>query len=393
MTLSAAGVESLLKSEFATEAPDQPAAGSKTTTETSPAKEIPAAEESGVEDPDREENVEQAEANPETGDPKPEAGGDGESEVVAEGEGKPASEETPLPADAQAALDTWEETGGPLPEPLQKLVDKRIGKLTSAREAEKVRADKAEAELQRVAAEAEALRNDPNRPASPVITSVQEPQVVQQAETTARKMVSEIENYLDDSATEEERGRVERYMQSKQLDVPKLKRELRTMNQFLTQDVPQLKSAVAAFHAQEVANEPVAKARFPWLDAKDTPEYQKAQEVMSYMPELRSRIPAHKIAAGTFVLGTRVLEALTAAGHEGDALVAITPLLAKAFPPKGTAAKTTASKTPPPKAPVTGSAPVIVKGVKPLDTASAKFNKAPTRENATQMARAALMAA
>lgn len=370
--LTATGVSDLLKSEFAPEPAAPP--------EKTPAIEIPAEVTPG-----------EAETVTETVEPPatetvPAEAGEGD-EKTDEGE------TTTLPAEMQTALEAWEATGGPLPEALQAVVGKRIGKLTGARDAEKLRADTAEAELTKVKAEADALRNDPNRPVNAAPVNVLDEQTLTTYATTAQKMVAEIENYLDDSATDEERTRVERFMQSKQLDAKGLKRELRLTNAFLTQDLPELKKSVATFKAQEQANEPVAKSRFPWLDQKDTPEYQKAQEIAAYVPELRARVPAHKAALGTWVVGLKVLDALNAAGVEGDALTALQPFLAKAFPAKGTAAKAAPSKTPPPKAPAAGSAPPAKVKAGTDESARQSFNKTPNRQTATELARAALMAA
>ena len=386
ITLSASGMESLLKSEFA-----QAEDASDPTTEA--ANEIPAAEVNGEA---QGQEAEQGEGQGEEGrgesgeaaaaDAAPAQSATGEEAEAVEGE-------APLPADAQAALDKWAETGGPLPPALQAVVGKRIGKLTAARETEKARADQAEAALAAAKAEAEALRNDPNRPAHATPPTVLDEKSVATMAATAQKMVTEIENYLDDSATDDERGRVERFMQSRGLDAKGLKRELRTTNAFLTQELPQLREQVQRFKQQEAQLTPVAKARFPWLDDKARPEYAQAQQVLGLMPEIVQRTPAHKVAVGTYVLGLKVLEALNAAGLDGDATAALGPVLAKAFPAKGSAAKTVPTKTPPPKTPTGGSAAPGKVSAKPLDAASTKFNQKMTRQSATDLARAALAAA
>ncbi len=383
ITLSAAGMADLLKSEFA-----EPEAKP----ETPPAKEIPAAGESDEEEAGKE--VEHGEEKPEVLADGHQA--EGEEKVEGEGEEGEAEEghadETQVPAELQSELDKWEEAGGPLPPALQAVMGKRIGKLTAAREAEKTRADQAEAKLKAVTAEAEALKADPNRPVHPVPQTLPDEKTVATMATTAQRMVAEIENYLDESATEEERGRVERFMESRHLDAKGLKRELRQTNAFLTQELPKLQEQVKTFRQQEAAHEPIAQARFPWLNQKDTAEFQKAQEVLGFMPELRSRIPAHKAALGTWVVGLKVLEALNAAGHEGDALAAALPAIVKAFPPKGAAAKTAPVKTPPPKTPTGGSAAPGKTVIRKDDAARQTFNKTPNRQTATELARAALMA-
>ncbi len=184
-------------------------------------------------------------------------------------------------------------------------------------------------------------------------------------------------------------------MQSRGLDAKGLKRELRQANAFLTQDLPQLREQVQKFKAAEAQLAPAARARFPWLADKSRPEYALAQSVLGLMPEIRQRTPAHETVQGTYVLGLKVLEALNAAGHEGDAAAALTPLLEKAFPPlvPGTKPKAAPVKTPPPKPPTGGSAAPRTGTAKPLEAASEKFNKTMTRQSATELARAALAAA
>lgn len=381
MTLTAGGVADLLKSDFAAEqpvaAPAKPA--------TPPAPEIPAAGDDGVEEPEKAKIEGEGEEGAEAPEP-PEA----EGEAVEQPE---TPEESPLPQDAQAALEAWEATGGPLPKALQSLVDKRIGKLTGARDAEKARADKAETELKRVAAEAEALRNDPNRPAHVTPSAVMDDAHLTKLATTAEKFLAEAENYLDDTATDEERGRVEKFMQSERLDANGLKRRIRETNTWLTRELPEAKRQVQAFKAQEAATEPVVKARFPWLDDKSRPEYATAQQVLGIMPELRQRTPAHRVAVGTYVLGMKVMDHLAKAGIQTDAGAAIDEALAKAFPVNGATAPK--AKTPPPKAPVSGAAAPAARaaGTRTDEAARQKFNQRPTRESATELARAALMAA
>ena len=377
VTLTASGMADLLKSEFA----GAGAIPEKEETETTPGTEIPPAAESHVA-PAGEEIVETTEA------PTAEAAAKSSED---EQNGEKATE-APLPADAQAALAAWEEAGGPLPKPLQALVDKRIGKLTGARDAEKLRADKAEAELQRVAAEAEALRNDPNRPATAAPAAILDEKSLAQLAGTAEKFLAEAENFLDDSATEDERARVERYMQSERLDVNGLKRRVRETNAWLTRELPTQRQQVQTFKAAEARNEPLVKAVFPWLDDKASPEYARAQQAMTLMPELRARTPDHRVALGTFVLGVKVMEHLAKAAVNSDAGAALETALAKAFPITGKPTPA-ATKAPPPKAPAGTSA--TTKPTKPAkdDAARQSFNKTPTRQTATELARAALMAA
>ena len=370
MTLTASGIESLLSSEF----------GSEEKPKADPSQEIPEGKPAdGEATPETEPVAENVETK------------DGEESPKAE-DGEADPEETKLPADVQTALEDWEQTGGPLPKPLQALVDKRIGKLTGARDTEKARADKAEAELARVQAEAESLRADPNRPGHAAPAPVMDEKALNGLATTANKFMAEVESYLDNSATEEERTRVERFMASERLDTNGLKRRVRETNAWLTQELPQQRDQLRAFKSQEAAAEPVVKSHFPWLDDKASPEYAKAQSVLGIMPELKQRTPAHRVAAGTYVLGLEVMDHLAKAGVKTDAAAAVREALAKAFPVTGTAQPSKA-KTPPPKAPAGNGAavpPVKAKAAKD-EAARQSFNKAPTRQNATELARAALM--
>ena len=383
ITLSASGVADLLKSEFATDA----------STETPPAKEIPAAGESDVEDPetvleegqpaeaevvpDKEEEVEQAEEETE-----------GEEQEATTEEA--TAEETPLPESAQAELAAWEETGGPLPKALQALVDKRIGKLTGAARTEKERADQAEAALTAIKAEAEALRNDPKRPAYLTPQTIAPEAQLEKLTVTAKAFVTAAENYLDDTATDEERTKVEKYLESERLDAKGLKRRLRDTQEFLTQELPAQRQQVQAFRATEAKCAPVAKAYFPFLGDKAHPDYAAAQQVLALIPELTARTPAHGTAVGTYVLGNKIIAHLQAAGVQKDFVPAVMGALAKAFPVAGKAAPAKA-KTPPPRTP-SGNTAAATKGkVSAAEVASQKFNKNPNRETATQMARMALM--
>jgi hypothetical protein len=377
MPLTASGVENLLKVDFAAD---------DAKPETAPAKEIPAAAEPGVdEDPEKEKIVELPKGD------EPEKPVEAEPKAEDDPE-KAKADETPLPEDAQAALTAWEETGGPLPPALQTLVDKRIGKLTGARDAEKTRADQAVAELAKVTAEAETLRNDPHRPAHVPITVVDD-QVLTRLGATAKTFMAEAEAYLDDTATEPERTRVERYMAAQKLDTNGLKRAVRETSHWVAEELPAQRQAVQTFRQAEAAVEPVVSAQFPWLNDKASPEFAKAQQVLGIMPELRQRTPAHRVAAGTYVLGLEVMDHLAKAGVKTDAAAAVREALLKAFPIAGKAAIAKA-KLPPPKTPAGTSAAAASKGKVGKDEAARQsFNKTPNRATATELARAALQEA
>lgn len=388
-SFTAASVTDLLKSEFAQAATAEPEAAGQ---------EIPPADAEAAASPDDPEKEEQIETPGEAATPEAataEAEAAAGAEAAAEGVEPGAEHDSPaeeLPAAMAEELTAWEEKGGPLPPALQAVVGKRIGKLTAARETEKTRADAAEAKLTALTAELEQLKADPNRPANPAPVAAMTPKAVSELAATSNKMVSEMENYLDGTATDEERGRVERYMESKRLDQNGLKRELRELNRFVTQELPTIRQQAQDFAAQEAAATPVAKQAFPFLDDKASPAFAKAQQVLNLLPEMQSRTPAHRLAVGTYVLGLEVMDALQAAGHTGDVLAAVLPALRKAFPAKGTVPAPAKTKMPPPKTPAAGgSAPVKVKTT-PVDTARAQFNRIPDRQSATELARQALRA-
>ena len=381
-SLTSSGVAGLLKSEFAEPDEKPKSAGS----EDPPAGEDPANGPAGA---DGELPAGAAEAKPGEGDGEAgekvegEAGTEGDAEAKAGAEGE-------LPPEMQDALTAWEAQGGPLPEPLQKVVNKRIGRLTQEKADALKRAEAAEADKTRLATEVEQLKSDPNRPAAaPVATGLDEAALTKLDKTSAL-FLTEAENYLDDSATPEERQRIERYMESERLDDKGLKRRIREVNEFRTQSLPQQREALKAFRAQETTATATAKKYFAKLDDQASPEYADAKAVLQFMPELRSRTPAHQMALGTYVLGLKVMKQLHAAGVDADAFGAVDTALQKAFPEKG-AAKPAAARTPPPKAPAGGSAATARPAkVSPSEAVSQRFTKAPTRQNATDLARAAL---
>ena len=392
ITLSANGMASLLKSEFATddavpekESPEGGKAG-EANPKTDDAKEIPAPEEKAADAPADDTKTEAAAGKEAEAEPETKAAAEHPAE---------AGEDSELPEGLKGELEAWEATGGALPKGLQALVDKRIGKLTGARDAEKTRADQAEARLRIVEGEAAALRNDPKRPAHLTPNPVMDETMLGKLAATAKAFVAEGENYLDDTATDEERARVERFMASERLDAKGLKRRVRDTHDWLAQDLPEQRRNAAAFRQQEAATEPVVKAQMPWLDDQASPEYGTAQQVLSMMPELKARTPAHRVAVGTYVLGLKVMDHLAAAGVKTDAMKALGDALSKGWPITGKTPAPAAKKTAPPKTPAGnnagGAAPRARAGQD--EAARQEFNKAPTKQNVTELARQALMAA
>jgi hypothetical protein len=375
-TLTASGVASLLASEFASadETPEEPDGQGNPPPKTSdvagekPVTELPA------------------------DDAPSDAAGDNDAEDAPKTPEETPAAEDALPAEMQDALTQWEAKGGPLPDALQKVVNKRIGRLTGERDEAQGKLASAEAAQAKLTAEISALRSDPARAATPASPGLDETTLAKM-DTASAAFINEAENFLDGAATPEEQARIEKYMASERLDERGLKRRLREVNEFRTQQLPQQRQALQQFRALESQAEPQAKKYFGKLDDKASPEFAEAEAVMRLIPELRTRTPAHKIAQGTYVLGLKALRILQDAGVEADAFGSVETALLKAFPAKGSAPKPTAAKTPPPKAPAGSAAPVRTAKATPQDAARAQFSKTPTRETATELARAALMEA
>ena len=316
----------------------------------------------------------------EGGDPKSDGdeGEDPEAEKSEGGDPKAEGEELEaadggeeLPKRLQAELDAWEERGGGrLPEALQALVDKRIGKLTGDREEEKAGREKAEARV----AELEALVKSKAAgaaPSGPMAYATE--QELDTAQERAQGFVSDVENYLDDAASEAERVRVERYMERSGLDAKALKREMRNVNAFLTTQLPKEREALKQFRAMEAQAAPVAKQHFSFLEDKQSPEHQFANEVLAMMPDLRSRTPAHELVLGIWALGRREYEKLLAPAAKGNGkAVARVPI----------------------KTPTSGGTAPPARRAAPKEAQEAdarnRFEAAPSRETVTELLKAGL---
>ena len=312
--MTADGIAGLLNSEFAEVEPKPDAAA-----------EVPAAERGGEIEPAKTaeetaaaeaEAAEAAEAAAAAAEADPEA-----AAAAAEAERSAAEAAPPIPAELQTAIEDWEADGrGQLPHPLQALFDRKINKVVAQRKEQEGKAATAEAravaaETRATALEAEntELKANPARPAPANTGALDEKQLAKQ-EQTAELFLGEASAFLDDSATEDERGRVERYMEEQHLDLPGLKRRAREIGNWLNRELPKQRQAVTVFRQQEQAAEPDVLKYFPWLNQKDTPEYKQAQEVLALMPELATRTPAHKIALGCYVLGLKQFQALQKGG-------------------------------------------------------------------------------
>jgi hypothetical protein len=277
------------------------------------------------------------------------------NEVQPEGETgateTPAGEETPtgeLPQGLQAELEAWESKGGgTLPTSLQALVDKRIGKLTGEREEHKAAREKAETKV------AELEQKLQQQPASsgPVKGGISTEKELDEAERNGRGFVNDVENYLDESATEEERGRVERHMERTGKDLKALKREAREINQFLASSLPAERQALKEFRAVESQSRAMAEKLFPFLKDKASSQYAFTREVLDLFPDLDRRTPGHLMALGTWALGRQAVEKMLteqAKGNGGGARPGISRVPPKS--PAGGGAAPPARRTAPQEA-------------------------------------------
>jgi hypothetical protein len=353
-TLTSTGISSLLNSEFAKEDAASP-----------PGQETPPAGETATDDHDR----------PAAGEERKEEGEEAKAEDGEQPKHEDAqTDESRLPEEMQTALEQWEAKGGPLPDALQHVVNKRIGRLTGEKAEAQKRAETAEAALKQAQAEAEALRNDPQRPAANFAGAVPDEQVLLKTERTAKQFLNEAEAYLDETATPAERTRVERFMESNQLDANGLKRHVRQINAFVRDELPAQKAQVQQFRAAEQQATAEARKQFPWLNDANAPEQATKAQMLKLLPDLPKRLPNHEMVLGIYMLGYKAYEAQLAKGAKAPD-------------------KTPPARTAPPKTPA-GSATAQAATTRrrsASDSAGEAFSKAPTRDNAVNLARAALM--
>jgi hypothetical protein len=351
--LTSDGISGLLNSEFA-----------KEDTAEKPGQETPPDAEAVTETHESQdgENAEAAAEQPQQ-EEQPEAKADGEGEQ---------QDGADLSPEMQTALDEWEAKGGALPDSLQRVVNKRIGRLTADKETATRRAETAEAALKTLQAEAEQLRNDPNRPAQPGTFGIPNEKELATAERSARKFLDNAEAYLDESATPEERTKIERFMEANGLDAMGLKRQVRQINSYLRDELPQQRQRLQTFRTEERAAGAQAQRDFPWLADPKAPEQQVKATMLRLLPDLPTRLPNHDLVIGIYMLGYKAYQQQLAAAN-------------------GKGGKP-AAKTPPPKIPAGNRATRTATAMKPKpsDAASAAFSKVPSRDNAVELARAAL---
>jgi hypothetical protein len=295
-SLTAESVSSLLRSEFVTAEPKEPEPAPDN-------KEVQEGERAGETDSQEKQKVESRKQKTEAEEETETEGETETEETDQEAEAEAKAEPAELPGELQAAIEQWEEAGkGELPLALQTLVERRIGKLTAQREEQKTAREAAESRIKELESEVSELRTNPSRPAPATLANVDEKQLAK-LESSAEVFLGEAEAYLDDSATEDERGRVERYMADNHLELAQLKRKVREVSHWLNRTAPEQRRALAAFREQESAVEPDVKRFFPWMDKKESAEYKLAQDVLALVPELTARTPAHRVALGVYVLG------------------------------------------------------------------------------------------
>lgn len=226
-----------------------------------------------------------------------------EQRAAEEAEAGAAEGAAEVPQALAEAIQEWETAGGgELPPALQGLVDGRINKLTARAKSAETRVAELEAEL----TDAKAAGGAAERGAD----GVPDEKTFQAQYSTAKTFVKEVRAYLEDVATDAEKAKVERYMESERLDARSLKRRMLEVGDWLTEEAPALRQAVQtagqqrqAFTEQERVATAKAEAHFPWLKDKDSPQYRDAQEVLKSVPDLVKRTPLHKLVMGVYVLG------------------------------------------------------------------------------------------
>ena len=330
--LSSAAVTSLLRSHLAET--DEPEAGSENQNQ-------------------REDEADQATADREvTEGAAAEATEGAESTEAAETteatEGEEATEAEELEQALADPVKEWIENGkGKLPSELQAIVDKRIGKLTGEREAERSARETAEQERDAARAEAAELRSKGGAAHSPGPLEIRTEAELDDEQHRASQLIEDAEAYLDNSATDEERATMERYMAKNGLDEKGMKRLVRQFGTHLRDNLPAERQRLVQFRQQEQAAEPEAQKYYPWLSDKKDPRYAKAQEALRGFPDLPRRTPVHKLLLGALITGLTDLEtrrAAETAGKNGNGKpapagkAAVIPRKAPPKPPGGGAA-------------------------------------------------------
>jgi hypothetical protein len=300
-----------------------------------------------------------------------------------------------LPEHLEAELKAWETAGGELPPGLQKLVEKRIGKIVSEREGQKERADTAEAEVARLTGELQARGNG----APPAVGAVDEKALTGMV-TAAEKFRADARAYIGGYADEEAAARIENHLEKAGMDDKGLRRQLDEVNDWLTAGAPKAREQLQEFKRTEAKIAPVVKSRFPTIEDASTPEGKHAAEIERFLPELKQRSPAHAFSKAVYALGLEVFNHMSAASAEGDVIAAVRAVLKEHVPLPGANGQAATGKKlflpgkrPPSTAPRAGSpvnAPRGNRRDQEQEQQSATLRENPTAENMTATLAAAL---
>ena len=298
-----------------------------------------------------------------------------------------------LPEHLEAELAEWEKTGGTLPASLQKLVEKKIGKVVGEREAQKTRADKAEAEVARLNGELQQASQQ-QRPTAGV--GGMDEKKLSDMVTASEKFRADARAFIGDYADEATAARIQKHMETAGLDDKGLRRQLDEVNDWLTQGAPKVQAQLRTFNETRAKIEPVVKSRFPTIGDVNTPEGKTVAEIGKFLPELTSRSPAAKFSLGVYALGMAAWEHLGAASKDGDVIAALRTVLKKNVPLPDANGKTKLflpGKKPPGAAPRAGSPGASPRGTRKdaqEAEASEKLKSGGTAEDMAQTVAAAL---
>jgi uncharacterized small protein (DUF1192 family) len=305
------------------------------------------------------------------------------------------SDRQTLPAEVLEQVKAWEDAGGALPPPLQTILDKRIGREVGKVKELEQRATTAEAEVTRLTTELETRNSE--RPAA-VSGGLDEKSLSQMVETS-KKFQADARAVFGGYADEQQKTRLEKHMQATGQDENAIRRQLDEVNDWLSEEVPQLRQRVQTFRATEAKIIPIVKARFPSLEQKGGDAAKWAEEVTRLMPELSSRTPAHKLALGVYALGKVAWDHLSQASADGDVIEALKSVLGRHVPlpanghGQGGPRFFLPGKAPA-KAPTVGGrafiAPRVEGRAAQEEALSQKLRDHPTAENVTESLRSAL---
>lgn len=334
------GVEELLRSEFA-----------KTDTATPPPKEVPGDE-----------------AKPVTDDTSQQPPAPASAETPANGDTPPAPPDEPAAPPAEG--DDAPIEG--LPDEVQAKVNDRIGKAVKQK-------NEATKERDALKDEVTALRAHP--PMQPITAPAIDEKKLGEIETVATKFLNDAEAVLDDTATPEEKERVNRFLESNRLDPNALKRVVRDYTKLLDKDIPAQRQQLRVFNGEQAKIEPTVKTIFPWIDDAKHPDFVATQSFFGLIPELAQRTPGHRLARGIYALGIREFEKLLEAGKVGPDGK---PVAATTAP-----ARTTKPPTPPPTR--NSSPATTAPKAKAEEAARTEFNKKPSRDTVINLLKQSLV--